>query len=253
MLDTRRSGDILEIRLARPPVNALNPELLTGLRDAVRSAPGDGARGIVIAGGPKVFSAGLDVPHLLTLDRPDLEAAWRVFFEAAHTIAASPVPVVAAIAGHCPAGGCVLALCCDYRVMAEGDFRIGLNEVEVGLAVPEGIQHLMRRVIGPYRAERLLVSGAMVDAATAHGLGLVDELAPAEAVDARAQAWLAELLRRPAAPMLATRRLARADLVEALEDPVRAGVEGFIEGWYAPQTQAVLKALVERLKGGKPG
>ena len=100
MLDTRRSGDILEIRLARPPVNALNPELLTGLRDAVRAAPGDGARGIVIAGGPKVFSAGLDVPHLLTLDRPDLEAAWRVFFEAAHTIAASPVPVVAAIAGH---------------------------------------------------------------------------------------------------------------------------------------------------------
>ena len=76
--------------------------------------------------------------------------------DAARALAAFPSPVVAAIAGHAPAGGCVLALCCDYRIMASGPFRIGLNETQVGLVAPEGIQHLLRRVVGLHRAERLL-------------------------------------------------------------------------------------------------
>ena len=82
-----------------------------------------GAQGIVLAGGAKVFSAGLDVPHLLSLgdDREALMSAWQSFFDAARAVAECPVPVVAAIGGHAPAGGCVLALCCDYRVMARSE------------------------------------------------------------------------------------------------------------------------------------
>ena len=68
-----------------------------------------------------------------------------MFFQAARALAACPVPVVAALAGHSPAGGCVLALCCDYRIMADGPFRIGLNETQVGLVAPDGIQTLMAR------------------------------------------------------------------------------------------------------------
>ena len=92
---------------------------ISKMRSATRSTAG--AQGIVLAGGPKVFSAGLDVPYLLSLgdDRNALNSAWEHFFAAARAIARSPVPVVAAIAGHAPAGGCVLALCCDYRVMAQ--------------------------------------------------------------------------------------------------------------------------------------
>ena len=155
-----------EIRLARPPVNALNPDLLQALRAGIEAAPGNGARGIVLSGGPGVFSGGMDVPHLMDLDAADLRKAWDDFFAACIALAKCPVPVVAAIGGHAPAGGCVLALCCDYRVMARSPdpsrpFRIGLNEVQVGLAVPEGIQILLRRLVGLRRAERLLVSGAM--------------------------------------------------------------------------------------------
>lgn len=250
MLGIIDHGSIREIRLARPPVNALNPELLSALRDAVRAAAGDGARGLIVSGGPKVFSAGLDVPYLLTLERDALRAAWGVFFEATRTLADSPIPVVAAIGGHSPAGGCVLALCCDYRVMARGPFRIGLNEVEVGLVVPEGIQHLLRRQVGAYRAERLLVAGAMVESEQALAIGLVDELVDVDHVGTRARVWLEELLAKPGAAMLATRAIARADLRAALNDPERIGLERFLDAWFEPGTLNALRAMVARIKGG---
>lgn len=248
LVERIQHGPIRELRLARAPVNALNPELCRELRDAVDQAVAEGVQGLVLSGGPKVFSAGLDVPHLLALgeDRVALLAAWGDFFDAARALARSPVPVVAAIVGHAPAGGCVLALCCDYRVMASAPFRIGLNETQVGLAAPEGIQHLLRRVVGPYRAERMLVAGELVEAERALALGLVDELVEIEHVATRARIWLEELLALPRQPMLQTRAIARADLVAALE-PQRIQLERFIEAWSAPDTQAGLRALVAKL------
>jgi enoyl-CoA hydratase/carnithine racemase len=253
MIEQTQHGPIHEIRLARPPVNALNPELLQQLRTAVETAPGKGARAIVLSGGPNVFSGGMDVPHLMGLDATSLKAAWHDFFAACVAIAQSPVPVVAAIAGHAPAGGCVLALCCDYRVMARSPdpakpFRIGLNEVQVGLAAPESIQHLLRRVIGTYRAERLLVSGTMPNAEQALAIGLVDEAVAIDQVLPRAIAWLSELLALPSAPMLATRQLARADIVDALTDPKRIDLDRFLDAWNQADTQNALQALVARLR-----
>jgi enoyl-CoA hydratase/carnithine racemase len=248
LVNVETHGQIARITLARPPVNALDPELCDDLTRAVRQAAEQGAAGIVLAGGPKVFSAGLDVPFLLSLgdDRARVRSAWQAFFAAARTLASSPVPVVAAIAGHAPAGGCVLALCCDYRVMAEGPYRIGLNETQVGLVAPEGIQHLMRRVVGSHRAERLLVGGELVESARALACGLVDELAAADEVVTRAHAWLEGLLALPRMPVLQTRAIARADLLAALE-PERIQLDRFVEAWTHPDTQAGLKALVARL------
>lgn len=246
-IETAGQGAIRALKLARAPVNALNPGLCDALRDAIDTAVAQGVAGIVLAGGPKVFSAGLDVPHLLTLeDRGALQAAWESFFAAARSLAGSPIPVAAALAGHAPAGGCVLALCCDYRVMAAGSFRIGLNETQVGLAAPAGILRLLQRVVGQYRAERMLVSGEMVDSERALAIGLVDELADVDMVDARARAWLEGLLALPRKPMLATRALARADLVEALQ-PENLQLDRFIDAWQEPDTQAGLRALVARL------
>ncbi|MFR0657283.1 enoyl-CoA hydratase-related protein, partial [Pantoea sp. SIMBA_079] len=67
LLESVDQGPIRELRLARPPVNALNPALCLALRDAIDAAVADGMAGLVLAGGPKVFSGGLDVPHLLAL------------------------------------------------------------------------------------------------------------------------------------------------------------------------------------------
>src|SRR5574337_101175 len=208
---------IREIQLARPPVNALNQELLHALRETIDGSVREGVRGIVLSG----------------------------------TQARVPIPMVAAITGHSPAGGAVLALFCDYRVMAEGSFRIGLNEVQVGLIVPEAIQVALRRVVGTYRAERLLVSGAMIESAEALACGFVDEVTGVDQVTRRALHWLGELLALPSHAMLTTRSLARADLAAAYADMDALPLEEFTDAFFHPETQAVLQALVERLKSKK--
>ena len=247
LIEVQDHGPIRELKLARPPANALDPALCLAVRDAIDAAAADGVGGVVLAGGPKVFSGGLDVPHLLALpDAAALRNAWDAFFAAARALAGAPMPVAAALAGHAPSGGCVLALCCDYRVMASGAYRIGLNETQVGLVAPDGIQRLMRRTVGARQAERLLVGGLLVEADEALRRGLVDELAGIDDVPVRARIWVESLLALPRAPMLETRAIARADLVEALHAD-NIDLDRFVDAWHAPDTQAGLRALVARL------
>jgi enoyl-CoA hydratase/carnithine racemase len=254
LIETRDIGTIRCLQLSRPPVNALDPDLCRALIAAIEEAGKDGVGGLVLTGSPKIFSGGLDVPYLLSLgdDRRAVLECWQAFFGAARLLAASRVPVVAALTGHAPAGGCVLALCCDYRVMARSldpakPFVLGLNETQVGLVVPEGIQRLMRRVVGDHRAERLLVAGDMVTAERALEIGLVDELADLEDVVPRAVAWLQALLALPQTPLLQTRALARQAVVEALSPDI-VQLERFVDRWWEPDTQNALRALVAKLK-----
>lgn len=251
MLERLQHGSIVELRLARPPVNALDPALVAQLIAAVRDAPGQGTRAIVLSGSPGMFSAGLDVPVLLTLERAALADFWRAFFELLARMARCPVPIVAAITGHSPAGGAVLGIFCDYRIMAEGPYKIGLNEVQVGLSVPPAIQFALRRLVGAHRSERLMVAGAMIDSAEALRIGMVDELAPVASVVPQALAWCERHLALPPLAMAETRRIARADLHEGIGAPGSHDVDDFVEAWYGAETQAVLKALVDRLKRPK--
>ena len=248
MLNLITHDAIAEINMARPPVNALNIDLLRAIRAAMDDAVSQGARGLVLSGAPGMFSAGVDVPALQGRDRDGVRAFWREFFHTASKLALSPVPVVAAITGHSPAGGAVLSLFCDYRVMAEGPFRIGLNEVQVGLVVPECIQLALRRLVGTYRAERLMLAGAMVESAQAHAIGLVDELTGVDQVVTRSIHWLQGMLALPSHAMLTTRAIARADLTQAWANPDALPIEQFADAYFHPETQAVLEQLVARLK-----
>lgn len=241
---------VRELQLDRPPVNALNPELVDTLNEAMTRAIDDRTRAIVLSGRPGLFSAGLDVPELLERDADGMRAFWQSFFGLLETVARAPVPVVAALTGHSPAGGTVIALFADYRVQAAGDYRLGLNEVQVGLVVPPVIHRALVRLIGVYPAERHLVAGQMITAADARELGLVDELAPPDEVVQRAVAWCHRHLELPTHAMGETRRLARADLVALFEAPGGLNVDSFVEGWFREETQATLKALVERLRKG---
>jgi 3,2-trans-enoyl-CoA isomerase len=253
MLETIHHDAIVELRLARPPVNALDPALVESLRNAIESAPAQGARGLVLSGRPGMYSGGLDVPALLQLDRASLTAFLKDFFELCGTIACSPIPIVAAITGHSPAGGAVLSIFCDYRVMARSvdaakPFRIGLNEVRVGLSVPACIQFGLQRLVGTYRAERLMVAGAMLDPEEALKAGFVDELAEIDHVVPRAILWLSELLKLAPQAMSTTRRLARRDLAAMFADPANWLLDEFSAAWFGAETQSSLNALVARLK-----
>lgn len=247
MIQIIEHGAVRELRLDRPPVNALSPELIVALKAGIETACQEGVRALILSGSPGRFSGGLDVPLLLSLDRPSMAALWRDFYALLGAIAKSPIPIVAAVTGHAPAGGTVLALYCDWRVMAEGDYKIGLNEVQVGIPIPPVILAGARRLIGPRLAERLTVSGALVSPRDALELGLVDELAPAEKTVNQALEWCRRTLALPRVAMSSTRRLARADLAAIFEADLEPELRHVIATWWSSETQETLRSLVERL------
>lgn len=251
MLETIDHGPIRELRLARPPANALDPGLIAALRTALRDALAAGREAVVLSGSPGRFSGGLDVPALLTLDRAGITEMWRSFFALLHDLAASPVPVVAALTGHSPAGGTVLALFADHRVLAEGPFVVGLNEVRVGLPVPEVLARALAFVVGERRAADLATRGLLLGPEQALRAGLVDELAPASEVVPRALAHARELVALPRAAMLATRALARRPLVAAFGAVDEGLLARVTDQWFSEEAQATLRALAARL-GGRP-
>lgn len=249
MLKKILHGPILELNLDRPPANALSLEMIAALEAGVAEAVSGNARAVIISGQPGMFSAGLDVPSLLKHGRHGIRQAWARFFSLLGSIARSPVPVVAAITGHSPAGGAVITLFCDYRVMAEGEFKIGLNEVEVGVTLPPLLIDALARQVGRRQAERLGVAGMLISGDEAYRVGLVDELVPSKAVVPQALARCEQMLALPATAMAESRRHARADLV-GLFDQLNDGVlDKLVEGWFSDETQAALEALVARLAG----
>ena len=241
-------GEIRELQLNRPPANALSPELISALTRSLKDAQQDGARALVLSGRPGMFSAGLDIPLLLTLNRSDIAVLWRDFYEFLHILAASPVPVVAAITGHAPAGGIVLTLFCDWRVAAEGNWKIGLNEVQVGLQLPPVIYLALTRLVGSHQAERLAVRGLLLTPAEAVAVGLMDDLVAVGQVVPSAIKWCHEMLSLPRTSMSITRQQARGDLVALFERDLNRELDMVIANWCSEETQTVLRGVVERLK-----
>ena len=247
MIDIIDHGEVRELRLNRPPVNALNPALIRTLTEMIKEG-GRASGALVLSGRPGMFSAGLDVPALLALDREEGEHFVRSFFKLMETVARSPVPIASAITGHSPAGGTVIVIFGDYRVMCKGPYRMGLNEVQVGLTVPASIQHAMTRLTGKHRGERLMVAGRLLLPEEAYDAGLVDTLVdvPEDAVQ-DAITWCKNLLALPRHAMLATRKIARSDIAGIFDQLGEQDIARFVESWFDLRTQTALGKLVEKL------
>jgi Delta3-Delta2-enoyl-CoA isomerase len=242
---------IREIRLDRAPVNALDPGLIRELRMAISAAQSAGVAGVVLSGSPGRFSGGLDVPALLELSRDDLRNTWTDFFALLSDLAHLPIPWVAALTGHSPAGGTVLALYADHRVMAEGKFVIGLNEVQVGLPVPEFLYVALSHVVGTREAHRMAITGVLIDPTEALRVHLVDQVVPGDQVVPVALSWMKELLLRPKKAMLQTRQLARRDLQSAFVTVGSTLIEEIVDQWFSKETQTTLIKLASRLGKAK--
>lgn len=236
---------VAEIRMDRPPANALNPALVGQLLSALETARMDGARAIVLTGRPGMFCGGLDVPELLTLDRRRVQAFWSQFFDLTRQLATSPVPVIAAVSGHAPAGGAVLALHCDWRIGVTGKFKIGLNEVQVGLPVPGSILVALEQAVGPRLARRLATRGELLLMDDAVAIGLLDELVAPDDLLPTALSRANELLALPPVAMNTTRLATKARLIAALGGSADAATA--TGWWFSPETQAEMRNLVARL------
>jgi enoyl-CoA hydratase/carnithine racemase len=248
MLDVIDHGQIRELRLNRPPVNALDPELLAAIRDGVTAAPDEGAAAMVLSGTDGMFSAGLDVKVLLKLDERQMEAAVQVFFETMEALTISSVPIAVAITGHSPAGGAVLAIFCDWRVMADGPFSIGFNEVQIGITVPTLVHAAVARAAGSRRAETLCVTGTMMDPCEALSMGVVDQVVTPPEVVSTALQWCESVVALPPRAMRRTRTMAREELVDFVRRNRERAAHRFFSEWLRPETQGPLRELVERLE-----
>jgi Delta3-Delta2-enoyl-CoA isomerase len=247
MIATVDHGPVRELRLERPPVNALDPTLIQALRSAIERARNDKCGALVLSGVPGMFSGGLDVPAFLRLGRPELRATWELFFALLKDIAFSSVPIAAAITGHSAAGGTVVAIFADYRIIGQGPFLVGLNEVRVGLPLPRVVYQALVHVVGFRQAERLAVAGLLVPPDEALRCGLVDEIVSVDEVIPRATAWAAGLISLPTGAMSATRHLARGGLREAFDHVDSAMLEGMVDHWFSSETQSAMQALVAKL------
>jgi 3,2-trans-enoyl-CoA isomerase len=247
MLKISDHGAVRQIRLARPPANAINHELTLALTAALAEAE-QAADAVVVSGAPGMFSAGLDVPELLALQHDEMFRVWQDFTGLLGRIACMRVPIVFALTGHAPAGGIVLAVFGDYRIMSRGSFKTGVNEVQVGLVVPPQVYRALVRLVGPRQAERITVAGELLEAQQALDIGLVDELADdPDDVVARSIAWCERHLALPRHAMSLSREMARADVRSWFDESRDLQVGRFVDIWFETETQNTLRALVERL------
>ena len=128
--------DVAEITLDDGKVNAMALPFFEGLGAALDRAERDRPGAVVIAGRPGVFSAGLNLKVLPTLPPAEFRTTMLAFGQTMLRVFTFPLPTVAAVSGHAIAGGAMLAFACDLRWMAAGPFRLHLNEVAIGLALP---------------------------------------------------------------------------------------------------------------------
>jgi Delta3-Delta2-enoyl-CoA isomerase len=210
-LQITQTDGLLAIRMARPKANALNSELVEALREAFGAAAEDAhIRGIVLASAvPGIFSAGFDAREIFPFGAGEIRAFFGGFLALIHAMMDLPKPIVAAIEGHAMAGGAILALGCDARVMAEGDYGFALNEINLGLVVSEGLLQMALAAVGAGAARELILEGAAINPQRAHSVGLAAELAPAGQAFARAEARARMLIEKPPQAFAAVKRLFR--------------------------------------------
>ncbi len=168
------------LTIDRPPVNALNEEIVDELRDAVKAAMLDGrVRVLVITGAGKIFVAGADLDRLLAADM-DAGRKMADGVKGLHReMRQGGKPVIAAINGMAAGGGLELAMACDVRI-ADQNARMGLPEVTLGVLPGAGGTQMLPRLVGAGKAMEMMFTGMIIDANDALQLGLVEQVAIVE-------------------------------------------------------------------------
>jgi enoyl-CoA hydratase len=237
---------IAEIRLSCGRANALNPMSLAAIDHALDAAQGDGARGVVVTGYDHFFSAGLDLVTLYDLAPTALDAFMREFDRVMLRVFAFPRPLVAAIGGHAIAGGCVLALAADVRVMAIGPARIGLNEVRLGLPFPASALEIARHGVSPTFLEAVLGEGELYEAPQALVRGLVQDLTSDDVVAAGHEACR-RLAAAPGGSFAGIKAALRAPALERAGANADGLRQAFVDAWYAPDGRRLIGETRARL------
>lgn len=241
------------VQLNRGKANAINFEMVQELRETfVRLSENDKAKGVIITGKPHFFSAGLDLVELIQYDKPRMDDFFMAFGSLYTEMLRFKKPLIAAITGHSPAGGCVLAITCDNRYMAEGEkYVIGLNEVAVNVQISQDLTECYAYWLGHGLAHRYILEGKLLKGPEALSCGLVDELLPLENVLPRAEKQLQRYLKADQEILLNTKAKLRTSLLDKLEERPEKAMNQAAELWWKPEIRANMKAYVESFTNKK--
>lgn len=237
------------LELNRKPVNSLNLEFLQEINSALKTLENDkSCRGAIITSKLPVFSAGLDLFEMYDPNIERMENFWREFQAMKMNLFASPLVLIAAINGACPAGGCAIAFSCDYRIMADGKHTIGLNETQIGLAAPYWLAESMKLLTGHRAAERLLALSVLLRPNEALTEGLVDEVVKPESLLEKSQQEMEKWLQIPDIGRVQTKLQLRKYFLQELHQRRDEDLEAFMKGVTHPKLQKLLGFYIEKLK-----
>lgn len=237
-IDSEYIDGVKVIHFNNGKANTIDEELLSTL---IENLPDKDTRGLIITGHNHIFSAGLNLPRLVDYNYQQMSALMRLFHDFQLLLLKAEYPVVAAINGHCIAGGYILALNCDFRIAVEGDYKIGLNEMVRGINLP------------PIATERIAQLGLFEDHSAMAGItqppsaavraGLIDAVVTEDELRNACQTWTGNW---PGDKKHDDNRL----LVERLSQPFETLYQPFLDKWFSPSAQRHIRDLARKLTPG---
>lgn len=246
---TERNGAKATVRLNRGKANTLNGQMINELSAALKELENDETvKAVILTGHGEFFTAGLDVLELYDYNEEQIYQFWKDFSGVIEQIARFPKLFICAVTGHSPAGGCVLAIGADYRVMAQGKYRIGLNEIPVGIVIPPAIFHLYAFWLGNRNAYQYLLEGKLFTAEEGEKLGLIDVVCDLAEVEANANALADKLLKFDTTVWQMSKANLRANLLSVFDKDFDLTYGPIIKQWWSPGARAAMGALVASLK-----
>lgn len=249
-----RRGAIAVLTLDIPPANALGSPVLEALARAVDTLRSDDSRALVATGAGRFFSAGLDLFEVARLvNSPGAEGFARLFDDVVTGLFALEKPLVAAINGHAIAGGAVLAACADFRLVADGDFKLGLTEIQVGVSFPTSALEAVRfACAGPHLPE-ILYRGQTYRPPEAVARRLADEVVPAAELQDRALALAGELADARPVAFASSKRALRAEHLARIRAAAAGGLDPVWQTWQTPDALQAMAAFRDRTLRKKAG
>jgi enoyl-CoA hydratase len=239
------------VTLDRPPANALDRAFFEELTALLARLEADArVEAVVLTGTGRFFSAGLDLFAVFASEGAEFDAFIRAFDVGFGALFAFPKPVVAAVNGHAIAGGAVLAACADLRLVADGEAKMGLTEILVGVPFPRRIFEILQFACGGPAFQELLYHGRTYGPAAACARRLADEDIGAPEFLPRARAAAEELASRAPSAFRLTKRALRQDALARIE-AVPPGVDPVWDVWRSPATREAVAAYRERTLGAK--
>lgn len=228
--------------------NALNFEMLQEFGSLLNNIEQDESiAGIIIHGKERFFSSGLDLIELYDYDEQQIRDFWKLFLEVVETLISFKKPAIAAINGHSPAGGCVIALCCDYRIMNQGDFIIGLNEIPVGLIVPSSIFSLYSFWLGERKAYQYLIEGKLLSPDEALQDNLVDQVVDSTRLRLEAEKKLQTYIQFDANAWQQSKLNMRREMIASFKEKDDELINTLLKQWWDPSTRSILKTIINNL------